>query len=187
MAAFVDTLTSYVPALIVRRLIANPAPISERFPAAVLFADISGFTPLTEQLAQQGPLGSEILTRELNAYFGQLINLITVYGGDVVKFAGDALTALWKDDKDSSFILHLFAFQAAACAPAVQAALKDYQTIGGPKLALRIGLGAGEVAAVHIGGVYGRWEFVITGSPLKQVSQAESLAQPGEVIVSPEA
>jgi class 3 adenylate cyclase len=64
--------------------------MSERFPAAVLFADISGFTALTEHLAQQGPAGAEILTRELNTYFGRLIDLITIHGGDVIKFAGDA-------------------------------------------------------------------------------------------------
>lgn len=40
---------------------------------------------------------------------------------------------------------------------------------------------------MHVGGVYGRWELVITGSPLSQVSQAEAHAQPSEAIVSPEA
>ena len=51
----ITTLVSYVPALIARRLAADPNPISqptaERFAAAVLFADISGFTALGERLA----------------------------------------------------------------------------------------------------------------------------------------
>src|SRR5689334_15766966 len=99
-----SSLTSYVPGLIVRGLAADPTPLSEpaaeRFPAAVLFADISGFTPLAERLAQQGPAGTEELTRILNDYFGQLIEIITGHGGDVVKFAGDALIALWPAQKD---------------------------------------------------------------------------------------
>jgi class 3 adenylate cyclase len=72
MAALLETLASYVPRLITHRLRTNPTPItapaSERFLAAVLFADISGFTPLTERLAQQGPAGAEKLTLELNNY-----------------------------------------------------------------------------------------------------------------------
>lgn len=99
MSVLIKTLTSYVPALITHRLATDLAPltepISERFPAAVLFADISGFTALTERLAEQGPAGAETLTRELNSYFGRMIDIITSHGGDIVKFAGDALTAIW--------------------------------------------------------------------------------------------
>ena len=99
MSEIIETLASYVPTLITRRLAIDPTrisePASERFPAAVLFADISGFTALTEQLARGGPAGAEELTHLLNAYFDQLIDLIAGYGGDIVKFAGDALIALW--------------------------------------------------------------------------------------------
>ncbi|HXV98365.1 MAG TPA: adenylate/guanylate cyclase domain-containing protein, partial [Anaerolineae bacterium] len=95
----IETLASYVPTFITRRLAANPTPLTtptaQSFPAAVLFADISGFTALTEHLAQKGPAGTEELTQHLNTYFGQLIELITTHGGDIVKFAGDALIALW--------------------------------------------------------------------------------------------
>jgi predicted ATPase/class 3 adenylate cyclase len=192
MSAFIETLASYVPGLIINRLAANPVPIStpisEHFSATVLFADISGFTALTEQLAQQGPAGAEVLTRELNTYFGRLIDLITLHGGDVIKFAGDALTAVWPVAITSGLdALPLAAQHAATCALAIQAALQDYQTRDGHRLALRIGLGAGDITLMHVGGVYGRWELVIIGAPLSQASQAETHAQPSEVIVSPEA
>ncbi|NJP06862.1 MAG: hypothetical protein HC837_15215 [Chloroflexaceae bacterium] len=42
-----------------------------RFPAAVLFADVSGFTPLTEKLAHYGTRGAEELTRVMNSLHGQ--------------------------------------------------------------------------------------------------------------------
>src|SRR5436305_15322033 len=100
--AVLDTLASYLPALVVRGLVAAPGPLPlptcEEHPAAVLFADISGFTALTERLAAQGSAGAEQLTRLLNTYFGQLIDVVTAHGGDVVKFAGDALLAVWQDD-----------------------------------------------------------------------------------------
>jgi class 3 adenylate cyclase len=57
---FLETLASYVPTFITRRLAINPiplTPVAQSFPAAVLFADISGFTALTEHLAQKGPAG----------------------------------------------------------------------------------------------------------------------------------
>ena len=99
MSDLIETLTSYVPTLVARRLATDPTPPTqaeaESLPAAVLFADISGFTALTERLAQRGPAGIEELTHLLNEYFGQLIDLINIYGGDVFKFAGDALLALW--------------------------------------------------------------------------------------------
>ena len=57
---------------------------------AILFADISGFTPLTERMANRGRSGAEDLTRILNDYFGRLIGIIQAHGGDVTKFAGDA-------------------------------------------------------------------------------------------------
>src|SRR5690349_10073545 len=100
MTTLAENLTSYVPALVLRRLMTSTEgdlslPYAERIPAAALFADISGFTALTERLAQQGPAGAEKLTAILNAYFGELIELITAHGGEIVKFAGDALLALW--------------------------------------------------------------------------------------------
>src|SRR5215472_9961305 len=100
--AVLDTIASYLPALVVRRLVADPTPIPlpacEEQPAAVLFTDISGFTPLTERLAARGAAGAEQLTGLLNTYFGRLIDIVTAHGGDVVKFAGDALLAVWQSD-----------------------------------------------------------------------------------------
>src|ERR1041384_3262989 len=97
--ALTELLASYVPKLIQNRIIADPSPIespvAEEFQAAVLFADISGFTLLTERMAEKGPTGVEALARILNEYFGQLIDIIHKYGGDVVKFAGDAVIAVW--------------------------------------------------------------------------------------------
>jgi class 3 adenylate cyclase/tetratricopeptide (TPR) repeat protein len=188
MVRLVETLTSYVPRLLTRRLETDPAPISEpsvtRFPAAVLFADISGFTALAERLGEGGPAGAEQLTTILNTYFGQLIDLITIHGGDVVKFAGDGLLAVWPaGDEDLPTVTR----RAAQCGLVVQATLHNYPAAAGVRLALRVGIGAGPVFAVQIGGVYGRWELMIAGQPLTEMSTAERRAQPGEVLLAPAA
>lgn len=92
-------LASYVPKLVMRRLYNSPDKIKatevEMYEACVVFADISGFTPLTEKMAALGPEGVEKLTTELNKYFDLLIGSIYRHGGDIVKFAGDALLVIW--------------------------------------------------------------------------------------------
>src|SRR5215211_6807320 len=92
-------LASYVPRLIQNRVAQNPtpidAPLAKDFLAVVMFADISGFTALTERLAEKGTAGVEKLARILNDYLGQLIDTVYEYDGDVVKFGGDAVIAVW--------------------------------------------------------------------------------------------
>ncbi len=187
MSASTETLVSYLPALILRRYAANPTPIRtpelDRFTAAVLFADISGFTRLTERLAQRGPAGAEQLTTLLNTYFEQLVTRITDHGGDVVKFAGDALLAVWSKAALGEDLATLTQ-RAAQCGLAVQTALRNHQAAEGITLSLKVGIGAGELVALHLGGVFDRWELLLSGEPLEQVSVAEHQARPGDVILS---
>ncbi len=76
-----------------RRLaLARGAALPERAEGTALFADISGFTPLTEALARAlGPRrGIEELTAQINRVYDALIAGVERYGGSVVSFAGDA-------------------------------------------------------------------------------------------------
>ena len=59
-------------------------------------ADLSGFTKLSERLAGLGREGAEELTTLLNACFTGMITEIERYGGDVLKFGGDALLILYR-------------------------------------------------------------------------------------------
>ena len=118
---------SYAPAHVWRRVLADTpsqrGPDAETFPCAVLFADISGFTPLTARLATRGGVGAEELSRLLNDYFGKLLALVASHGGEPLKFAGDALFAVWPaSDGDLALAIQ----RAAACAVAVQASLHQY-------------------------------------------------------------
>jgi class 3 adenylate cyclase len=57
----------------------------------VMIADISGFTKLAELYCKEGGVGVEKLTVTLNDVFGTMIDGIDRWGGDVIKFAGDAI------------------------------------------------------------------------------------------------
>lgn len=198
-------LASYVPALIARRVVGDSGAVVEpgvdRFGAAVLLADISGFTMLAEQHVQSGPAGLETLTRLLNDYFSRLINLVTGMGGDVVKFAGDALLAVWAVEEGVSSEqlavgseqlavsngeegLRVAVLRAAQCGLAAQATFHDDEIAEGVYLSLRVGIAAGDVSVAHVGGVFGRWETLVTGEPIVQVALAEDEAEPGQVVLA---
>lgn len=190
MPELLEVLASYVPATVLRRLAVNPAPISEPvaegFPAAVLFADISGFTALADRFAHRGLPGVEALSQLLNSYFGQLIDLVYNHGSDVVKFAGDGLLALWSTEALGED-LPTATLRAAQCGLAIQKALHNAQVTPDVRLSLRIGVSAGNVLTVYIGGEYKRWEMLIAGEPVITMSEAEQAARPGQVILSPSA
>ena len=65
------------------------------FAAHSMFVDISGFTPMAEQLMREGKEGAEILSREINRLFAHLIESVHNHGGFITGFAGDAFTALF--------------------------------------------------------------------------------------------
>jgi class 3 adenylate cyclase len=184
---YLDTLASYLPALLRCQLAANPAhlnsPRVETFPAAFLFGDITGFTPLTVRLAQRGAEGVEELSILLNSYFDRLITIITSHGGDIIKFAGDAVLVVWPAHKG----LESAMLRAAQCALTIQTELHNYETFEGAHLAMRIGLGGGALTLAQLGGIRGRWDAIATGLPIQQASIAEDRCQPGQIILSPEA
>lgn len=177
-------LMSYVPPLVVERLIGMSKktlrPVEESFPAAVMFADVVGFTSLAESLAAQGPVGAEQLTKILNAYFGELVYQVQQSGGESVKFAGDAALCVWPALSDNL---------AEQCHAAVQCALDLLKTFAanlmeGHRIRLRIGVGAGDARGLHVGGALGRWEYVIAGEPSVQVAMAEGKANAEELVIS---
>lgn len=183
-----EELIRYVPAHVVRRIARGEPAVafSEVMPAAALFADISGFTSLSERLAARGGDGVEELTRILNAYFGRLIEVVTGHGGDVVKFAGDALLAFWPVSDDGAALDHA-AQTAAHCALAIQEAVTQFAAPAGERLSLRVGVGAGTTVAASLGGIYGRYEFVLSGPAVVEATKAAAHAEPGFCIVGIEA
>jgi class 3 adenylate cyclase len=64
---------------------------------AVLWADISGFTALGEACQKQGVRGNEELAFCINRYMEGMIKIIGKYGGDIIKFVGDAMIVMWPE------------------------------------------------------------------------------------------
>ncbi len=65
------------------------SPSFQRFHGALLFVDISGFTALSQKM------NVEELKNHINEYFSKMLAIVDKHGGDVIKFAGDALYIIW--------------------------------------------------------------------------------------------
>lgn len=86
--------------------------------------DISGFT----DLSQNYPV--EDFKTFINMYFSKIIHLVTSYGGEVVKFAGDALYAIWNSDVelvdgDSDHAINIE--RCTTCAITISATCNNYR------------------------------------------------------------
>jgi class 3 adenylate cyclase/tetratricopeptide (TPR) repeat protein len=190
MATLIQTLVPYVPLLLAQHYATAPPPLSapweERFRAAILFTDMSGFTPLTQHLAKRGPAGTEQLSGVINDYFAKLLDILTAHGGQVIGFAGDATIVAWPD-VDTDEDLPALTLRAAQCGLELMSILNGYAVTPGIVLSLKAGIGAGEVWAGSVGGVRDRWLFLVGGDPLEQMATAERQARGGEVVLSPAA
>jgi class 3 adenylate cyclase/tetratricopeptide (TPR) repeat protein len=187
-----QAVAPYMPISLIRAALGDPRvptkPVVDRFPGAVLIADISGFTPLTEELGRRGAEGTEELARLLTVYFDQMIALIESQGGDIVKFGGDSVTALFaaRDEPLNHAVQR--AQQAAESMQTAMAGFADLETSIGPvTLEIKVGIGAGAVQTMQVGGVSGRWEYVVAGDALRQATEAEGQAARGKTVLSPQA
>eukprot|EP00808_Paulinella_micropora_P008539 g800.t1 len=151
-------------------------PATQTFTTSVLFADVSGFTALCEQMAKKGPAGDEHLAEHLNSYFGQLVKTISSQGGDVFKFAGDAILVIWPPDEqqhEGGGDLMTCTRRAFQCALEISRKLQNAELAEGVTLNVKIGVGIGEVKILHVGGVYDRVEYVAVGKSLVQAFASE--------------
>ena len=145
-------------------------PAAERRLVSVLFADLVGFTTLSESRDSEDV--RELLTR----YFDTCSRLIGLYGGTVEKFIGDAVMAVWgtptatEDDAER-------AVRAALDLVAAVSALGD--EVGAPDLRARAGVVTGE-AAVTIGA---EGQGMVAGDLVNTASRIQSVADPGTVFV----
>lgn len=142
----------------------------EQVDGAVLMADASGFTALTEKLSSREN-GAEMLCNIINNFFSILIDIVLAYGGDVVQFAGDAVLVMFEvgtDVNQGQAVSMCEAVRRAVQASAdIHAALHEYPAWGDVTLALHVGVGCGKLTTVHVGGVFDRHEFVMAGEPMR--------------------
>jgi predicted ATPase/class 3 adenylate cyclase len=170
-----------------RRLaLATGASLPDRSTGAALFADISGFTPLTEVLTQTfGPRrGAEALTQQVNAVYEALLSTVDDHTGSVVGFAGDAVTC-WFDDAGAPAA---GAQRAVACAQAMQTAMGAFTALAHPaggtlSLSVKVAIATGQARRFLVGDPQVYQLEVLAGEVLDRMATAEHLARAGDIVV----
>ena len=118
-------LGTYIPQDRLRALL-NGETLPSRTSGSAIFADISGFTRLTEKLTQTlGPRkGVEELSRRLNDVYGALIDQVEAYGGSVISFAGDSIIGWFEEAQASSACL-----RAVTAAQGMQRSMQNFRDL----------------------------------------------------------
>ena len=93
-----SAVSSFLPLYIIENEEALKRDSGYLRPGTFMFADVSGFTALSEKLqAKGGAEGVEILTQIINDYFAKMLEIIAKSDGQLLKFAGDALLAFFPE------------------------------------------------------------------------------------------
>jgi adenylate cyclase len=173
-------LSRYLSPDVVDLIVSNPDQLrlgGERREVTIFFADVVGFTRLSES---QPP---EIIVALLNELFTFATEIIQRRGGIIDKFIGDCVMAVWGSPQS----------HPDDALRAVQAAedLRRWLDVGnrrwrarwGIEIQLAIGIHTGPAVAGNVGSEK-RMEYTVIGDTVNVAARIESMAQPGQILVS---
>lgn len=170
-------MSAHIPDIVLDNLENLSIPHAQNYDElTLLFLDVSGFTMLTERYSNDADLGVEQLTCTLNGYFHKLVSQILVHSGDIYKFAGDAILAIWTDRVDGPR-------QALNCAIKIQEKFGTYETDVSVVLRLKIALAYGSARLLFVGNDEFK-HYILTGDCVREVNRCEQVCQPGDVLIS---
>lgn len=177
-----ENLTRYFAPQVAERIASSREAArlgGDKRPVAVLFSDIRGFTPLSEEM------NPDDMASLLSEYFTEMVDCVFRNDGTLDKFMGDAVMAQWgapianENDPDR-------AIRAAMDMMRGLAKLNvKWKSEGRPQLQIGIGLNYGEAFAGNIGSER-RLEFTVIGDVVNTASRLCSAAGPGEILITEE-
>ena len=174
-----ELLGPYVPTLVLQWLRDRPEERHRLLDCTLVFADISGFTRMTEMLAVRGKIGAEEVADLINETFEPLLRAAYEYGAGLIKWGGDA----------ALLFFHGAGHAARGCRAAhemqrVMRATGSRRTSRGPlRLRMSVGIHTGLCDFFLLGHEDHR-DLVVTGPAVTTLAQMEKVAGPGQIIVS---
>ncbi len=176
-----NTFKRYVAPQVVSKILettdAEPILGGSLSEIAVLFADIRGFTPLSEALIP------EEVADILNRYLGMMSDCVFAHGGTLDKYIGDCVMAFWGaplPQKDSAYSATLTAIDIITKAKELEIEImQKYNRV------IQIGIGINYGPAV-IGnfGAANRMDYTAVGDTVNIAARLESNAKPGTILIS---
>ncbi|MBC2713945.1 MAG: AAA family ATPase [Desulfobacteraceae bacterium] len=170
---------SYTPKFLADKILTTRSAMEgERKRVTVLFADVAGFTSMSEKL------DPEQVHQIMDGCFKILMEQIHNHQGTINQFTGDGVMALF----GAPLALEDHAQDACQAALAIQSAIKKYseelQKKFGFEFKMRIGLNSGPVIVGSIGDDL-RMDYTAIGDTTNLAARMESMAAPGTILVSP--
>jgi len=172
--------SSYVARQVVDEIMKNPDQIAlngERRDVTVIFCDMRGFTSLTEKLPP------EEVVAALNDFYSLMIDLTIKNNGNINKFLGDAVMAIF--GAPTAYPDHCF--RAVKTALAMQAGVAELSarriSEGKDPISVGIGISAGEAVAGSVG-TADQMEYTVIGDKVNLAARLESNAKAGQILVS---
>jgi class 3 adenylate cyclase len=141
---------------------------------AVMFSDLVGFTPMSQKLSPRE------LIELLNDYFDVMCPIVVQHGGDIDKFIGDAIMAVFPPLRDRPDP----AERAVRAALAMQAQMAPFNATHTIQLKMRIGVNTGPLVRGDLGSRVVRRDYTVIGDTVNQANRYEARCPPGEVLVS---
>jgi class 3 adenylate cyclase/tetratricopeptide (TPR) repeat protein len=173
-------LAPYVSRLVIEWLRREPGANYRCVHGTGLFADISGFTKLTEKLARRGKAGAEEMGDVLNAMFEELLGAAYQYGAGLIKWGGDAVLLLFDGERHAEM-----ACRAAYDMQAVIRRIGRIETSSGAvRLRMSIGIHSGALDFFLVGERFK--ELIVTGPAASTIARMETDADAGQIVVSTE-
>ncbi|MEC7946771.1 MAG: adenylate/guanylate cyclase domain-containing protein [Myxococcota bacterium] len=176
-------LSGYLPSDLVEQIAADPARElklgGSRTQAAVLFADLVGFTSRCERKPP------ESVVAELNRYFRHIDPAFERHGGVIDKRMGDGVMAVFvpKEGADAREVRRRAVRCAADLVRGLESCNQELALEGGEPLEVRIGVAAGPLVQGKMGSDV-RYEYTVIGDVVNLAARLEAQARPGHVVVT---
>lgn len=152
-----------------------------KYEGAIIIADATGFTDLSDLYQKKGKSGASMLSAVLNRFLGAMVQEVLSQGGDVLKFSGDALMVMFKTGPSVS--MQDAVHKAIDTSIIIQKNYGQFDTDIGVVLRIKISISAGNLSFKVIGThIYSH--YIIAGAPIWDCKSIELVAQPGEILVS---
>ena len=173
-------LRPYLPRLVLEWVVDEPTVRWKAIEGTFVFADLSGFTKMSERLARLGRLGAEEVTESIGTCFTELLQIVYDDGGGLVKFGGDARFLLFTGPD------HVVraARSAAGMRSRLRTAGRFVTSAGNVTLRMSVGVHTDTFHCFLVGG--SSRELIVAGAAASTVVAMEGAATAGRIVISPE-
>jgi adenylate cyclase len=168
-----DLFGQYVPPELVEKMAEDPMKYnmaSKKMQLTVLFADIVGFTSISEKLT---PIE---LSAFVNEYLTEMSSIISQSGGTLDKYIGDAIMAFWGAPLENQNHANDAVSAALAMQSKLQELKKSYEERGWPKIAVGLGLSTGDMTVGDMGSKV-RKAYTVMGDAVNLGSRLEGITR----------